>query len=402
MSPDENSTKQEGSTGVGQLPPGAPGTDEPPPPDIQHAQDVLESRSTQSVGITILVVLAIAYTLYFGRTLLLPLTLAVLLKSLLGPVIRSLTRAHITPPLGAAIVMILLLASLGVAGYAVSGPAHDWIANAPETLKDASLKLASVRKSMQRMTRTAQQMEHATDMNETKTQEVVLRGPSFISRAFGSTASGITAVLEVTILLYFLLAAGDLFLEKLVKMLPHLRDKKKAVAIARGVESSVSAYLVTITIINLCEGAVLAGILWLLGAPTPLLWGVLAAMLEYMPYVGAGVMIIVLLLVGLTTFKGLGHALALPGAFLVLNLIQANIVSPLAHGRRQTLNPVAIFVGIAFWYSIWGILGAFVAVPLLATLKILCDHIESLAPIGEFLGRRDGEEENSPALHALI
>ncbi|HWG53046.1 MAG TPA: AI-2E family transporter [Gemmatimonadaceae bacterium] len=392
MSPDETSTNQEGSTGIGQPPPGAPGTEEAPPPDIQRAQDALESRSAQSVGITILVVLAVAYTLYFGRALLLPFTLAVLLKSLLGPVIRSLARMHITPPLGAAMVMIVLLVSLGAAGYAVSGPAHTWLANAPETLKDASQKLASVRKSVQRMTRTAQQMEHATDMNETKAQEVVIRGPGFISRVFGSTTSGITAVLEVTILLYFLLAAGDLFLEKLVKMLPNLRDKKKAVAIARGVESSVSAYLVTITIINLCEGAVLAGILWLLGAPTPLLWGVLAAMLEYMPYVGAGVMIIVLLLVGLTTFKGLGHALALPGAFLALNLIQANIVSPLAHGRRQTLNPVAIFVGIAFWYFIWGILGAFVAVPLLATLKILCDHIESLAPIGEFLGRRDGEE----------
>ena len=113
-------------------------------------------------------------------------------------------------------------------------------------------------------------------------------------------------------------------------------------------------------------------------------------------------MIILLLVVGLTTFKGLGHALALPGTFLSLNLIQANIVAPLAHGRRQTLNPVAIFAGIAFWYSIWGILGAFVAVPLLATMKILCDHIESLAPIGEFLGRRDDEEQGAPARHALL
>lgn len=402
MTPDENIPDRGDATGVGPPPPGAPGTDEPPPPDIEHTQSALQSRATQTVGITVLVVLAIAYTLYFGRTLLLPFTLAILLKFLLGPVIRSLTRVHITAPLGAAIVMILLLASLGAAGYAVSGPAHDWIANAPETLKDASRKLAVVRKSVQRVTRTAQQMEHATDMNETKAQEVVVRGPSFIARAFGSTASGITAVLEVVILLYFLLAAGDLFLEKLVKMLPHLRDKKKAVAIARGIESSVSAYLVTITIINVCEGAVLAGILWLLGAPTPLLWGVLAALLEFMPYVGAGVMIIVLLVVGLTTFKGLGHALALPGTFLALNLIQANIVSPLAHGRRQTLNPVAIFAGIAFWYSIWGILGAFVAVPLLATMKILCDHIESLAPIGEFLGRRDDEEQGAPARHALL
>nr|MBA3496064.1 AI-2E family transporter [Gemmatimonadales bacterium] len=117
-----------------------------------------------------------------------------------------------------------------------------------------------------------------------------------------------------------------------------------------------------------------------------LLWGALAALAEFIPYVGATVMLGLLAMAGLVTFPSIGQALLVPGAYLTVNLIQANFVTPAVLGRRLTLNPVAILIGIVFWWWIWGVGGAFIAVPLLATLKIFCDHIESLAPIGEFLG----------------
>src|SRR6185436_16055063 len=119
----------------------------------------------------------------------------------------------------------------------------------------------------------------------------------------------------------------------------------------------------------------------------PALWGVLCMLLEFIPYVGAGTMVGLLFVAALSTFDSLGRALLVPACFLAINVVQANLVTPVLLGKRLQLNPVAVFVSLLFWWWLWGIPGAFVAVPLMATFKIFCDHIESLASVGEFLGR---------------
>jgi predicted PurR-regulated permease PerM len=236
-------------------------------------------------------------------------------------------------------------------------------------------------------------VESATNIEGTTTaREVVVRGPSLVSRIFGTTEVFLAGTLEVLILLYFLLAGGDLFLQKLIKVLPRFRDKKKAVGIARETEASISTYLFTVALVNVGEGVVVAGAMYLLHMPNAVLWGVLTVLLEFIPYLGAAAMVAILALAGLTTFESVAHALLIPATYLVINIIQSNVVSPLLLGHRLTLNPVAIFVGLALWFFLWGIPGAFLAVPLLAAFKIFCDHIEPLAAVGEFLGRReDGE-----------
>jgi predicted PurR-regulated permease PerM len=170
-------------------------------------------------------------------------------------------------------------------------------------------------------------------------------------------------------------------------VLPQFRDKKKAVAIARDTEAAVSTYLYTVTLINAGQGVAVAIGMLLIGMPNAGLWGVLAGLLEFIPYVGAAVMTGTLLMAGLVTFDTTGHALLPAIVYLATNFVQSNLVSPLVLGSRLTLNPVAIFIGLVFWLWNWGVPGAFIAVPLLATFKIFCDHIESLAPIGEFLGK---------------
>jgi predicted PurR-regulated permease PerM len=169
----------------------------------------------------------------------------------------------------------------------------------------------------------------------------------------------------------------------------------KAVEIARATEAAVSAFLSTALLVNVAEGAVVALVLWMLGMPNAPLWGVTVAIFEFVPYLGALACVAVLTIAGLTTFDNVGRALLVPGSFLLINLIQGNVVSPLLLGHRLTLNPVAIFVGLAFFFWIWGVPGAFLAVPLLATLKIFCDHITSLAAVGEFLGQRDDIERRN-------
>jgi predicted PurR-regulated permease PerM len=317
---------------------------------------------------------------------------------LLSPLIRVLGRFRIKPPFGAAIVVLLLIASAGGAVYELAGPAQGWVAMAPQAFGRAQTKLKKITRPIQQVSRSVDQAADSVGGPTGKAPRVVVQsGPSLSSRLFGSTQRLAAGLIEVFILLYFLLAGGDLFLQKLIKVLPHFSDKVKAVEIARATESAVSAYLTTTLIVNVVEGSVVALVFWMLGMPNVILWGALVACLEFVPYLGALTAIVVFTLAGLSAFSDLGHALLIPGSFLLINLLQANLATPLLLGHRLTLNPVAIFIGLAFFFWIWGVPGAFLAVPLLATFKIFCDHITSLAAIGEFLGQRDENERRVTA-----
>ncbi|MGI8508206.1 MAG: AI-2E family transporter [Gemmatimonadaceae bacterium] len=369
-------------------------------PDISKTASAVESLGGRSANLTVLTVLAVLYTLYFAREFLLPIVFALLLSFLFSPVVRALARFRIPPPLGAGIIILAILGLLGSGAFGLSGSVKTWAATAPQTLATAEARLSKIIRPIQRASKAAEQVANgasaaAGNPGSTKPAEVVVQGPSLASRAFGTTQRSIASVLEVLILLYFLLAAGDLFLQKLIKVLPNLGEKRKAVQIARETESSISTYLLTATLVNVGEGLVVTGVMYLWGMPNPPLWGALVVLFEFIPYLGALAMVVILSVAALTTFDTIGHAVLVPASFLLINLIQGNFVSPLLLGHRLSLNPVALFVGLAFWFWIWGIAGAFIAVPLLATFKIFCDHIESLASVGEFLGQRDDRERRA-------
>ena len=375
--------------------PAAPGA---PPPDLSRTAAAIDKPRSRSVEATLLTVLAVLYTLYFARSFLIPIVFALLLNFLLSPLIRRMAKMSIKPPLGAAFVVVVLLAGMGWGAYQLATPAQRWAAVAPESFMKAQSKLRGIIKPMQQVSKNVEQAASAVGSPAGKAQEVVVQaGPSLSSRLFGTTQRVIAGLLEIFILLYFLLAGGDLFLQKLIKVLPHVSDKVKAVDIARATEATVSAYLTTTLLVNLVEGTLVALVLWLIGMPSVVLWGVIVFFLEFVPYLGAATAVVVLSVAGLTTFDQPAHALLVPGSFLAINMLQANLVTPLLLGHRLTLNPVAIFTGLAFFYWIWGVPGAFLAVPVLATFKIFCDNIESLAAIGEFLGQRDEEERRSVA-----
>jgi predicted PurR-regulated permease PerM len=372
-----------------------------PPPNLEKTESAIASPGGRSLELTVLTVLAILYTLYFARDFLLPIVFALLLNFLLSPVVRALARVRISPPIGAALIILVVLGLLGTGAFGLSGSVRDWAMSAPATLSTAGSKLAKIIKPLQRASKTAEQMANAAGAvagatpSVRKPAEVVVQGPSLAARVFGTTQRSVASVLEVLILLYFLLAAGDLFLQKLIKVLPNLGDRRKAVEIARETESSISTYLLTTLLVNVTEGIVVGGIMYLWKMPNPALWGALVVLFEFIPYLGALALVVILAVAALTTFDSVGHALLIPASYLLVNLIQGNVVSPVLLGHRLSLNPVALFIGLAFWFWIWGIAGAFIAVPLLATFKIFCDHIEALASVGEFLGQRDNRERRA-------
>jgi predicted PurR-regulated permease PerM len=370
-----------------------------PAPDLVRTERAIAGVPGRSISLAVIAVLATFYTMYFARGFLLPIVFAVLLNFLLSPALRFLGRLHIPTPAGAAIIVLLLLGALGAGVYALAEPAQNLANSAPQVLAKANRKLRTL--FLARVQRATSQVERAAvtldaPAGERPPREVVVNTtPTIGSRILGTTQVLVAAVLEIVILLYFLLAGGDLFLQKFIKVLPHTGDKQKAFHIARATEAAISAYLSTALLVNVGEGIVVAVALWALGMPNPVLWGVLIAALEFVPYLGALTGVVVLGLAALTTFDNPAHALLVPGSFLAVNLIQANLVTPMLLGHRLTLNPVAIFVGLTFFFWIWGVAGAFLAVPLLATLKIFCDHIKSLAALGEFLGERDDGERRA-------
>ena len=344
----------------------------------------------RSLMLTGLFLLAIFHTLRVARDLLLPLMLAFFLSFLLSPLLRMLKRAHIPEALGAALLLMVLVGGVGLGLYSLVTPATEWIAKAPESVTRIQGKLRTLRYPMEQMSRTADQVERTIAGDSGSAPVSAVKSPAWIKQAlFGGTTAFVSESIVVIVLLYFLLASGDLFLRKLIKVLPTFKDKKRAVEIAREIESNISTYLFTVTLINMAVGVAVGVGVWLLKMPNPVLWGVLAFVLTYIPYLGAVVGIGILGLAALLVFDDLGHALAVPGVYVVVSFLEGNFITPLVLGRRLTLNPVVIFIGLLFWFFLWGIPGALLAVPTLAIFKIVCDHVDTLAPIGEFFGPAD-------------
>jgi len=365
-----------------------PPEEERPRPNLKRLREILQgSLGIRSLSLTGLFVLAAFYTLYLARSFFLPIILALLLSLLLSPIVRGLKRLYIPEGLGAALVVLGLLGVLGLGVYELATPAYDWMQQAPQSLRKVEAKLRQLKKPVQTMSKATEQVEKITKVaGGQEPAKVTVTGDSLGQKVFSGATNFVFSGAVMFILLYFLLASGDMFLRKLIKVMPSLADKKRAADIARQIETEVSTYLATLTLINLVVGLAVGTAMWLIGLPNPLLWGVLAAVANFIPYLGPIAMITVLAMVGFLTFNGLSQALLAPGVYIGLHLLETYLLTPLILGRRLTLNPVVIFLGFTFWGWLWGITGAVLAVPIMVVFKIFCDHSEPLAPIGEFLG----------------
>lgn len=360
--------------------------------DTPRERQGLDAAGVTAIATTVLAVLAVLYTLYVARTVILPVVVAILASFLLRGPVRRLRRHGIREPVGAAVVVFGLVVTIAGLLFLLSGPAMNWINRAPQALAEVERKVRTVTRSMTKVAATAERVEEMAAgkaPGSSKTPVVVATTrPGFLSRAFGSVASLIVAGLSVTFLTFFLLASGDLFMRKLMKVLPynaHHRGVPKQ--ISDEVEVAVAGYLRTSILINIGLGIATWLVLMLLEMPNAALWGAMAAMLNFIPYLGALLTVAVLSVAAITVFDTISHALLVPAAFLFLNMIESNLVTPTLLGRQFPLNTVALFVGVMLWGFVWGVPGAILAVPIMVTLKILTDRVPALRPFGEFLGQ---------------
>jgi predicted PurR-regulated permease PerM len=349
-------------------------------PSLVDASARLQSRAI--VGTFALLVF---YFLYFVSPILIPIIMALLLSMLLAPLVRLLELVHVPRTLGSLIVVAAAVGVLIGIAASLRDPAQSWLTDS-QRFSRLEEKLRPIAAPLEKLRHVAEQLERATaprDGPPIQKVEVTQPGLSgLLSTGSGHVASTIAAVIG---LLYFFLVSGDTFLRKLVLVTPSLKDKKRAVEIVRNIETDISFYIVMVTSINIAIGFIVMATTTVLGIPDPFLWGTLAAILSFAPYVGEFAIVILLSLAGVLTFESLAQALLAPAIYFVVMTICWQGVVPFVVGRRMTLSPVAVFVMIIVLGWMWGVIGALVAVPVLASLKIICDRIESLRPIAEFL-----------------
>ncbi len=361
----------------------------------QAQREVARAKpDTVKVCLVILTVLAVLTALSVAGSIVIPLVLAVVLNLLLSSSKQLLTRLHVPDTAAALLLIIVLFAAVGGVGAAISVPASQWIARAPEGIPKLQNQLGALRKPMAFLRTGYDQVNHALDQGaqpaERGVQKVVVQ-PTSDMGGFGlsvlqGTQVALGQVVMVAVVLFFLLAGGGSLLRRLVEIVPGFADKRRVVEVAVQIESNISAYLFTITAMNLLVGLANGLQMWAQGLPDVLLWGTAAFLLNYIPILGPMTGVVLFFFVGLFVKESIGGALVPPAIYLAIHIAEGEVITPMLLARRFTLNPVLVIVSLFFCDWMWGVAGALLSVPLMSILKIVCDNIPSLTPIGHLLG----------------
>jgi predicted PurR-regulated permease PerM len=353
---------------------------------------MLNGRGAPFTTKLIAVVLSVA-ALALGREFFIPIALALCFQALLTPAVRGLGRLRIPAPVGAAIVVLGALSVFVVGGWALSGPVSAWVNKAPSDIATARRRLRELGRPLDRLTDAASGTPAVNPPAAAPNAPQPAPPPpappqaqSLFTQLLGHATSLVAGLLEIIVLVYLMLAAGNMLFRKLVKLLPGPDDLRTATDILNKTESIVAEYLTVTALINVGQGIAVGLAMWAIGMPDPFIWGLMTFVLEFIPYLGGAINVGLMLISGFSVYSGLGQVLLAPAIYLVISMLQNNVVSPYVYGNRLKLNPLAVMIFVLFWWFIWGIPGVFLAIPIAATLKVLGDQVPGLSPLGELLG----------------
>ncbi|MEN0036890.1 MAG: AI-2E family transporter [Cellvibrio sp.] len=343
-----------------------------------------------ALALNILVIIAVLYTMYFCRTLLLPVFVAAFIALFSSPLVRYIARCGVPQAVAAAFVVAFLIFALGASFVLLVEPAAEWLDNLP-ALGDklaVQMDVLSTRFNMLR----SQMIADADGQNNAVSSALETVFFSAFSVVAGTTAMFLVQVFAVFVITYFFLVYGDNLMRNFVRAQSSFSEKKKAVIIFQTVRDDISHYVLLMFIINIGLGIATFCAMAALGVQDPLLWGALAAILNFAPYVGPLVLTIILTGVGLVEFESLGQAMMIPGAFLILNFIESQFVTPQLLGQRFNLNPLLVVLWMFAWGWVWGVIGLLIAIPLLVCFKILSSQLDL---IGAWINILDGDTSNN-------
>jgi predicted PurR-regulated permease PerM len=337
-----------------------------------------------SGALTGIFILLCVWFLHQAQDFFVPLTLAVLLHFLLMPVVRWFKRRHLAEPVAAAIILLAMSGFVALTMYQLGEPAAHWLEKAPRALRILEEKLLPMKESMTQITAASNAIDRVGQTDSSTGTSKVQVVPDYRAAVLSLMGQGLAGIGTTLLLLYFLLASGEVFAQKLLSVLSRRDDRGCAIDILEGMEQQLAGFLLQTIIMQTALGLALWLSLWALGMPNPGLWAALAAVLQIIPYIGGLVVLLLIAVVAAVTFE---HSWAIAGPVLVYFALTTlkGFLAPVVLGRRLVLNPVAVLVSLVFFGWMWGLAGTLLAVPLLACFKIMCDHIEGLRPAGEFL-----------------
>ncbi len=344
------------------------------------------------VGVGIFIYLSV-FALGFAQLFLVPVVLAFLLSMVFSPIRRFFDRRGLSQGLSAIIIITTLLTGLFAIAAALALPVNGWINNAPQIEMRIEGRLNEITGPFSELFEAKEKLDSMADPDSSKVQQVETQDNNLSQRLASLVPTLMTQFLFTLVLLLFLLASGDMFYEKLVHVMPTLRDKKRAVRITHDIERKLSRYLFTITVINAGLGVAVAIAMWALGMPSPLVFGVIAFLFNFIPYLGALAGIIIATMVAIVSYDWVGWAPIVAGTYFFLTTLEGQFITPYFVGRSLRLNTVVVFLTISFWAWLWSVVGMIVAVPLLVAVKTLSEHIDGLEPLGHFLSERHAERQ---------
>ncbi|BFI97462.1 MAG: AI-2E family transporter [Rhodanobacter sp.] len=353
-----------------------------PPASVHDRFERRSARGTRRhlrairVLLNALLLLALLYTVTLCKALLIPLVLAAFIGLALNPVVARVARHGVPRWLGASVLMLVLVGSISTGIGLLTPPALEWFHDAPTTVRSFVPKLEHFTQPLEAANRATQTLVNGHPVRTRPPPvDVAVSAWDVVSTA----PKVLAAVLTVVLLVFFFLVYGEVLLRRLVEITPGFNHKRQAVSVVRGIQQEVSRYILTTLLINLSLGTFTTVLLWQLRMPDPLLWGAVAMLANFIPYVGAIVTTTVLLLVGLVHFDDLTHALLPALCFAGLTAFEGNLVTPLILGRRMRLSPIAILIWLLVWGWLWGIPGALLAVPMLTSVKLIAEHVRGWA-----------------------
>lgn len=357
----------------------------------------------RSLTLTSISVLAAIAALRWAEPVLIPIVLAILISYVLAPAVRSMAKRRIPRALGAFVVIAALCGGIGYAVYSLSDDAMGIVEDLPVAARKIRDRLEAkrhpaeetlldkVQSAATEIDKTAAETSDPTPVRRGVTRVQVVPPPFSASEYLWASGRSVMSFLGqsamVLFLVYFLLVTDDLFKRKIVKIAgPTLTKKKISVQIMDEINQQISNFLRVQVITSLLVGVATAAALWAFGLENYLIWGLFAGIFNSIPYLGPIIVSGGLAVIAFLQFDDLLMTAYISGTAMVITSLEGWLLTPVLMSRAAQMNPVAIFVGLLFWSWVWGVWGTILAVPMMMTVKAICDRVEDLQPVGELLG----------------
>ncbi|WP_166927690.1 AI-2E family transporter [Xanthomonas sp. 60] len=337
-------------------------------------------RPRAPMSLVVLASLAMAFTLWAAQSLILPILLAMFFALVGNPILRLLERLWVPRAIGAVLVIGLGLGATSALAVQLIGPTMEWAQEAPQQMRKIGRQVQNLTKPMQQANQAAENFARVAAGEGSRRVEVVRTQLDDPYKVLTRAPRLLASVLAVVLLTLFFMIYGQSLQRHAIALFPTRHQQRFTTEILKSIEREVSRYVLTITVINTLVGLVFAGVLMLLGLEmqNALLWGTAAALLNFAPYVGPLIGVVMMLLVGFVEFNEPLAAVLPAAAYLALHTLEGQLVTPIVLGRQMKISPLVLILALMVFGWLWGIIGLLLAVPMLVCIKLVLARLDGM------------------------